>query len=83
MKTTHWSRPLGSRTWGLSHEGKINQPFASTDSASRESTNKRSNIAEKKIPESSKTHDLNLSYTGNYLQGIYIILDIITDLEMI
>ena len=40
-------------------------------------------ILEKKIPESSKTHDLNLSYTGNYLHTIYIILGIINDLEMI
>lgn len=63
--------------------GKISQSFASTDLASRESTNKRSNISEKKIPERSKIHDLNFSYTGNYLHSIYITLGIINDLEMI
>ena len=37
----------------------------------------------KKIPESSKNQNLNLSCTGNYLHRIDIILYIILNLEMI
>ena len=37
----------------------------------------------KKIPESSKKQSLNLLPAGNYLHSIYIILGIISNLEMI
>ena len=40
------------------------------------------NIGEK-IPESSKKQSLNLPLTNNYLHSIYIVLGIISNLEMI
>ena len=38
------------------------------------STNHRSRIFEKQIPESSKKQNLNLLHAGNYLNSIYIVL---------
>ena len=37
----------------------------------------------KKFPKSSKKQNLNLSSTNNYLHNIYIVLGIISNLEMI
>ena len=41
------------------------------------------NTREKKNPESSPKQNLNLPYAGNYLHSIYIVLGIISNLEMI
>ena len=41
------------------------------------------NIHIKKFPESSKKQNLNLPSSGNYLHSIYIVLSIISKLEMI
>ena len=39
--------------------------------------------SEKNIPESSKKQNLDLPHADNYSQSIYIVLDIICNLEMI
>ena len=36
-----------------------------------------------KIPENSKKQNLNLPCTGNYLHSIYIVLGIVSNLDMI
>ena len=54
----------------------------STDSTSMESTNCGSKTL-KKILESSKKQNLNLPDAGKYLSSIYLVLDIISNLEMI
>ena len=41
------------------------------------------NIWEKKVQKISKKQNLNLSHDGNYLHTIFIVLGIISNLEMI
>ena len=53
-------------------------------SASMDSTKLRLKIfGKKKIPQSSKKQNLNLRPANNYLYSIYIVLGIISNLEMI
>ena len=62
----------------------------SVGSASVDSSNHRSKIFGKKVPESSKKQNLNLLCTGDYLHSIYIVftatyivLGVVSNLEMI
>lgn len=64
-----FSRPLGLRTWGLIH-AEEDQSIFCIYRFSIQSQLTKDQTYQKKIPESSKIHDLNLSYTGNYLHSI-------------
>ena len=67
-------------------KGKIveySRPSVSMGSASMDSTNFGLKIFRKNIPESSKKQNLDLPHADNYSQSIYIVLDIICNLEMI
>ena len=61
----------------------LQSAFCMQGSASADSTNHRWKICGKKIPESATKQNLNLLHAGNYLHSIYVVLGIITDLEMI
>ena len=49
----------------------------SVGSSLTDSTNSRSKISRKKIPESSKKQNLNLPHSGNYSHSIYLVFTII------
>lgn len=57
-------------------------PFISMGSASADSTNLRSEIFGERILESSKKQNLSLSF-GSCLYRVYIVLGIVSNLEMI
>ena len=67
----------------MQSQPSLSSDSASTDSTSVDSTKSGSKIFEKKVPKSSKKQNLNLPHTSNYLYSIYIILGIISNLEMI
>ena len=58
-------------------------PFIFVGSASTDAINYKSKISEKKFSESPKKQNLNLPHSDNYLNSIYIVLGIISNLEII
>ena len=62
---------------------EYSQPSAPMAPASMDPTNRRSKYQKNFFPESSKKRNLNLPHAGNYLHNIYIVLGIISNLEMI
>ena len=58
-------------------------PSVFVGSKSTDSNNCGSKIFEKNTPEISKKQNLNLLHVGNYLHSIYIVLGIISNLDMI
>ena len=64
-------------------ETKHSWPCVSTGFAPMDSTNHRWKIFEKEIPKSSKKQKLNSPCAATYLYSTYIVLGMVSNLEMI